>query len=668
MNPTLRVNKNVYSSITILFMKLKTLLTLLALFAFNGMMAQTTVPPVISSDQIWNFAGSPYKIDKNTIIDTGVSVKVLPGTVIIGAGDLTTLAISGEFQILGNSDSLVKISGLIMNYKENSVDYDPTTGKGAYVRFAEIEGNGTGKRVFDLHNTHFNIEDSRIYAGYYAINSRNDYKSKTFITIKRCHISGITSGNYYSGEVTRISGDSVLVVIDSCLFDNARTMDIDGGLDMRNSVVYNLNSVYIKQKTDIKLECNSFIKLVQGVRIMVYGRNPNHDVEVLNNTFDSLNTASTTNSLFSLYRITDLSMNPSFTIRKNNFLKANKKVVLLGSNPNPATTNPVDFQSNYWGTTDTLKIDSSIQDWNDDINIFGSVDYSNYLSSIVPPCNSDVCPTPNFSFEVDGFVVTFKDSSKGKGTFGRVWKFGDNKSTTSTGGSVTHKYAGKGVFTVCLYVLNSRGVVCDSICKKVATNNKSFCSASFYVARDTTEKFNMYIVNNSTVPNKNTQFSWDFGDGSGSNQKTPTHKYLDFGNYELCLTITDPATNCSSEYCDTIGMDSDGKYYKGSGFTIGVLNHVDISSVNKLNLQKNSTLYPNPSTGLFTLEMNLDEPAKVNISIITTLGQKIYNTEQSVQSGLVALPIDISNQKNGFYIINITADDQVIRRHLILNK
>lgn len=45
---------------------------------------------------------------------------------------------------------------------------------------------------------------------------------------------------------------------------------------------------------------------------------------------------------------------------------------------------------------------------------------------------------------------------------------------------------------------------------------------------------------------------WDFGDGSTSVQKNPTHIYNQSGNYRFCLSVEDDCTNCSKKYCGRV--------------------------------------------------------------------------------------------------------------------
>lgn len=103
------------------------------------MQAQTTVPALITSNQVWDAVGSSYLIKQNTYLDTGISVIVMPGTVITGSGSYTTMSINGEFQVLGNKDSIVYISGLIMSYSTKSMGYNPTTGRRAYMQFVDLK-------------------------------------------------------------------------------------------------------------------------------------------------------------------------------------------------------------------------------------------------------------------------------------------------------------------------------------------------------------------------------------------------------------------------------------------------------------------------------------------------------------------------------------------------
>ncbi|MEO5675560.1 MAG: PKD domain-containing protein, partial [Chitinophagales bacterium] len=58
--------------------------------------------------------------------------------------------------------------------------------------------------------------------------------------------------------------------------------------------------------------------------------------------------------------------------------------------------------------------------------------------------------------------------------------------------------------------------------------------------------------NTSTATGDITSYYWDFGDGSTSDQQTPSHTYASDGNYYVCLTITAYNPNCTEMFCDSV--------------------------------------------------------------------------------------------------------------------
>ncbi len=68
-------------------------------------------------------------------------------------------------------------------------------------------------------------------------------------------------------------------------------------------------------------------------------------------------------------------------------------------------------------------------------------------------------------------------------------------------------------------------------------------------------------------------------------------------------------------------------------------------------------IYPNPSNGLFTLEMNTAKAGTFNVEIINISGQVIY-TKQINQDGFYQDQINISNEAKGIYYIRIMDGNQ----------
>jgi hypothetical protein len=648
-------------------MKLKIVLLILASTIINHLSAQTIVPALIKTNQNWTASGSPYIINQNTLIENGVSVIVSAGAEVVGAGNTTQLMVDGELQIVGTASSKVDVSGLIISYSDKSKDYDKSTGQGAFITHAEIEGNGVAKVGIGLNSTSILITNSKIYDAYYAIQSLSGSDSLT-IVIDSSEISGVRgTGNYHQGTVLYLNSPKTETYLTNSIVSYGRGVDTRGYLFAHRNVFYQLEDIEFDQTTNLDITCNLFNRIRQGVIIDLTGKDSVSVVTFEDNTLDSFTTRTDYDHMFTLRNLLNTIVKPQLNIQNNNFLSGFKKIRITGNNPNMGSSQSLDFTNNYWGTTDTSIIDTMITDYNDNITLYGLVDYSNYLTTANPVCvNIDPCPTPNFLYQIDGTEVMFNDSSSNLGSTSRIWNFGDGTSDTVTNALITHDYDSVGSFTACLYVLNYNGTVCDSFCQTITTSGTStFCSASYYVAKDTATKFVMYVVNNSKRVGSNATYEWKFGDGSTSTSATPQHTYQEFGNYELCLTIRDDSRNCLSEFCDTIGMDSDGKYYKAEGFSINVLDERDILDVEELNALNNVMIYPNPSTGQFAVSLKLTQPEDVQVEIYNLVGESVYRNQVYTNQ---MIPVNAKSLNNGMYILQVCIGEYKINRRIVIER
>ena len=76
------------------------------------------------------------------------------------------------------------------------------------------------------------------------------------------------------------------------------------------------------------------------------------------------------------------------------------------------------------------------------------------------------------------------------------------------------------------------------------------CAANFIA---TTSALTASFTNTSTGANATgTVFNWSFGDGSSSNLVNPSHTYRASGTYSVCLTISNPNTNCNDTICKNV--------------------------------------------------------------------------------------------------------------------
>ncbi|MES2285344.1 MAG: T9SS type A sorting domain-containing protein [Bacteroidota bacterium] len=86
------------------------------------------------------------------------------------------------------------------------------------------------------------------------------------------------------------------------------------------------------------------------------------------------------------------------------------------------------------------------------------------------------------------------------------------------------------------------------------------------------------------------------------------------------------------------------------------------TSVNNYSLKKNFNLYPNPTSNNFTINSNLPEAQKIEITITNCIGQVVDKKKYNYSSQLI---IDLSVKQKGIYFIEIKTDDQASFREKI---
>lgn len=287
-------------------------------------------------------------------------------------------------------------------------------------------------------------------------------------------------------------------------------------------------------------------------------------------------------------------------------------------------------------------------------------------------CSDTFCVT--FTLPVDSscdasFTVQYPDSSKpiaqfyakGGGKYVKyAWDFGD--SSTSTQRNPKHTYAGSGTYRVYLKV-----TVCDSnnnvLCVDSSVQYVRFfiqppaCRALFKAIADSTTNFKILIINQSK--GTNLSYYWDFGDSTTATGKNPKHTYKKSGKYLLCLTVTD--RNCTSTYCDTIGMDSTGKMLKREGFDIEVIDE-GTNSAGKVEISSASA-FPNPFTNKLSLRLDNSKGVLEHIEIVDLKGQLI--PIQTIKTSSSSVEINTSHIPAGMYLIRFTQDDVLQTKRIV---
>lgn len=119
-----------------------------------------------------------------------------------------------------------------------------------------------------------------------------------------------------------------------------------------------------------------------------------------------------------------------------------------------------------------------------------------------------------------------------------LWSFGD--AGTSNQFNAFHNYSAPGTYTVTLIAGTSNGCI-DTTFGSVTVFE---LATPGFTAQPVCDGDTMHFVNTSYAQNAIiSDYTWDFGDGTGSNLPEPSHKYASPGQYTVTLSIGTDA-NC----------------------------------------------------------------------------------------------------------------------------
>jgi parallel beta-helix repeat protein len=154
---------------------------------------------------------------------------------------------------------------------------------------------------------------------------------------------------------------------------------------------------------------------------------------------------------------------------------------------------------------------------------------------------------PQANFEVsrtnvdEPLLAAFYDLSISyDGVTSWAWDFGDGATATSNEPSTSHQYAQDGVYTVSLTVREADGdshnVKKTGYITVLDTNPIADFSAT---PAEGVEPLKVTFTEKCWSYDGIVTWKWDFGDGSTSNEKSPTHEYAKNGDYTVSLTVTE---------------------------------------------------------------------------------------------------------------------------------
>lgn len=222
------------------------------------------------------------------------------------------------------------------------------------------------------------------------------------------------------------------------------------------------------------------------------------------------------------------------------------------------------------------------------------------------------------------FSVQFTDQSAGN-PISWQWEFFGASPATSTEQNPTVSYSSTGTFPVTLIVTNIYGS--DTLTMQSAVNAQSVPTSGFSF------QTNLGTVNFSNQSLNATNYTWNFGDGNTSSEVNPVHTYAASGTYLVELTAINVCGASTIQQTITV-------------ITVG---SEEPSWLDQFRL------YPNPNTGIFTVEMSGLPYERVDFTLYNTLGQQIKREEADFGTGSLVRSFDYGHLPAGMYNLHIQA-------------
>lgn len=246
---------------------------------------------------------------------------------------------------------------------------------------------------------------------------------------------------------------------------------------------------------------------------------------------------------------------------------------------------------------------------------------------------------------IQGESVVFSDTSTQYPT-SRNWVFNGGVPATSTNESETVTYNGLGFYTVELSVRNGEGSDTNKVVEYIEVIEPAPV-VDFY-ANKTYVDVNEQVNFTSIVFNNPDSYNWTF-EGANiatSSDENPTVTYAAEGTYSVSLEATNRAGTSPA--------------VEKTAY-IQVVTPVGLSELNTDQV----AIYPNPSTGLVTVELGLQGDEQVSIEAFNLVGKKL-GTVVDQQNGNVTgkwnLNLSEYAESSQSIMLLITVNDQVTRR------
>lgn len=147
-------------------------------------------------------------------------------------------------------------------------------------------------------------------------------------------------------------------------------------------------------------------------------------------------------------------------------------------------------------------------------------------------------------------------------TYDILWDFGDGG--TSTDISPTYTYENPGNYTVNVEITSPIGCETDTVFDELITVLESPVADFSFTPSEPSNLNN--TITFSDLSQRGVGWTWDFGDGSRSQQRSPIHTYRDTGIYVIQQVVVHPS-GCTDTLEQIIDIFPEVRYYLPNAFT-----------------------------------------------------------------------------------------------------
>lgn len=259
---------------------------------------------------------------------------------------------------------------------------------------------------------------------------------------------------------------------------------------------------------------------------------------------------------------------------------------------------------------------------------------------------------------LDPLTLTFYDVSLG-GVQSWHWDFGDG--TTSTDPNPTHTYADSGVYVVTLSIATVGGCESQASYEICVGNNclgipEFDCQAMFIPLGDSTGGNGIQFIDLSVSLDSIVAWTWNFGDGTSSNEQNPYHVYAQPGIYTVTLTIE--GFLCNSQISFEVDTENPWNFSNnGEPAKLGIA--AGSVATKEPFAFEGLKLFPNPAQTDVSIAFSSLSANEYELRISDLTGKVLSSSVQQANTGLNAARVNVANFVPGLYLVEIRSGDAI---------